>query len=138
MGGGFVSQRGAVVPVELTGEAQAQVARDEEVEQTLDQEAGQIGVDGVERELGPAEAAGKGDGVEHHDVDGMGDRGRTEEAQQGSGLAEALADVLEDTVVGELAGDEASGATEKNHAGKAEDLVEVEVVDARGGRQEVG
>ena len=32
VGGGFVSQRGAVVPVELAGEAQAQVARDEEVE----------------------------------------------------------------------------------------------------------
>lgn len=136
MGGG--SQRGAVVPVELAGETQAQVARDEEVEQALDQEAGQIGVDGVERELGPAEAAGEGDGVEHHDIDGMGDCGRAEEAQQGSGLAEMLADVLENAVVGELAGDEASGAAEKNHAGKAGDLVEVEVVDAGGGRQEVG
>ena len=126
------------MPVELTGETQAQVARDEEVEQELDQEAGQIGVGGVEREFGPAHSAGKSDSVKHHDVHRVGDRGRTEEAQQGSGFAETLADVLENAVVGELAGDEASGATEKNHAGKAEDLVKVEVVDAGGGRQEVG
>lgn len=92
----------------------------------------------MEREFGPAHSAGESDSVKHHDVHRVGDCGRTEETQQGSGLAETLADVLENAVVGELAGDEASGATEKDYAGKAEDLVEVEVVDAGGGWQEVG
>ena len=134
---GFIGViRLAVAPSELTREIPAQMARDQQIEQALHQHPGEIGINRMQREFGPAHPAGESDDVEYHDVHCVGDRGRTEEAQQRAMLTEPLADALKDAVVGELTGDEASGAAEKDHAGEAENLMEVEVRDARGGRQE--
>ena len=132
------SQRGAVAPGELTREIPAQMARGQQIEQALHQHPGEIGINRMQGEFGPVHPTGESDGVEHHDVHRMGDRGRTKEAQQRAMLAEPLTNALKDAVVGELTGDEASGAAEKDHAGEAEHLMKVEVRDARGGRQEVG
>ena len=73
---GFIGViRLAVAPSELTREISTQMARDQQIEQTLHQHPGEISINCMQGEFGPVHPTGKSDDIEYHDVHRMGDRG---------------------------------------------------------------